>query len=497
MDNKIKNFIFIILAVSLFFISQIFLLVQGIKNYKFFKFDDEKIIVEKTLFEQFSQEVYESINTPFSRYSFTTNCNINNQIRFPLYLNTFYDCRNIHSSELKKECQDGIIANYTDCTPGSSTYNYDYNINYEDRINFDSRIKYCEYFSRFNQKISKLQDYYMCREGSSYKYEDLLYNSVKLDDLYGASSSCPTGRKICGILDTKNNWACLPDSYNCPYNVLNFEEKQTKNSVKIDDGLYLSYSNNANQNIFTSFIISENQPMNHEWDIYVREKNEELDDEDINKRRKLTKKDFELVGDKEDMTYQKLNVEISAEELLNSNRNNIQTTRLNLDQNLNIFARNYIGFKDHKELINFKKIFNEEDPMDNPLYKITSSGHNPIITITFSSVFIIIDILFLVFEIIKFKSQNNNNDSLIIIIFIIVNSVFFFVELLIIAFHFIKYPKIHIDMDERMQKVLDLYNDRTFSTQVYRIISLVFSTVSLVMSNIKFSIKENNLIHNE
>jgi hypothetical protein len=327
-------------------------------------------------------------------------------------------------------------------------------------------------------------------------YEDLLFKSVPLYDLNGEKNTCPSG-KNCGILDIKNNILCLTGNHDCPYNDLNMQKEQEDNTIQVNNDFFLKYSNSIDKNIISSIIISENQPMNHEWDIYVREKNEELDDEDINKRRKLTKKDFELVGDKEDMTYQKLNVEISAEELLNSNRNNIQTTRLNLDQNLNIFARNYIGFKDHKELINFKKIFNEEDPMDNPLYKITSSGHNPIITITFSSVFIIIDILFLVFEIIKFKSQNNNNDSLIIIIFIIVNSVFFFVELLIIAFHFAKYPKIHIDMDERMQKVLDLYNDRTFSTQVYRIISLVFSTVSLVMSNIKFSIKENNLIHNE
>ena len=109
MEINLKNFIFFVISISLFLLSQIFLLVQGIENYKFFKFDDEKIIVEKTLFEQFSQEVYESINTPFSTYEITSVCDITKQIRFPLYLNTYYDCRNIYSSELKKNCQNSNL----------------------------------------------------------------------------------------------------------------------------------------------------------------------------------------------------------------------------------------------------------------------------------------------------------------------------------------------------------------------------------------------------
>ena len=133
--------------------------------------------------------------------------------------------------------------------------------------------------------------------------------------------------------------------------------------------------------------------------------------------------------------------------------------------------------------------------MDNPLFKLASSGHNPIITIFFSLVFIVLAILAFVFGVIKFNSQGNNYNK-IIKSFFIVNCVFFVVELFIIAFHFAKYPKIHIDMDERMKKVLDLYNDRTFATQVYRIISLVFSVVSFTPIIIKF-FKKEDLIHND
>ena len=179
MEFNTKTFLFIF-SIAFFLLSQIFLLVQGIKNYEFFKFDDDKIIVEKTLFEQFSQEVYESINTPFSSYKFQSSCNVNDQIRPSLYLNSYYDCRNIYSSELKKKCQNSIISNNTDCTPYSSNSDYDYDINYEERLNYDGRIKYCQYFSRFTQKICKIYKNYMCRNSTVYTYEDLLINSMSL-----------------------------------------------------------------------------------------------------------------------------------------------------------------------------------------------------------------------------------------------------------------------------------------------------------------------------
>ena len=40
-------------------------------------------------------------------------------------------------------------------------------------------------------------------------------------------------------------------------------------------------------------------------------------------------------------------------------------------------------------------------------------------------------------------------------------------------------------MDERMTEVLNLYNDRIFSLQEFRIICLVFSFVSLIIAPIK------------
>ncbi len=55
-------------------------------------------------------------------------------------------------------------------------------------------------------------------------------------------------------------------------------------------------------------------------------------------------------------------------------------------------------------------------------------------------------------------------------------------ELVIIIYHFKKYPSIHIDMDDKMKKILDLYNKRTIKCQVCRMISLVLNFISLVFA---------------
>lgn len=53
---------FIYISQICFFISLIFLLVQGIINYIFYEFNKTYIIEERTIYEQFAYEVYSSIN---------------------------------------------------------------------------------------------------------------------------------------------------------------------------------------------------------------------------------------------------------------------------------------------------------------------------------------------------------------------------------------------------------------------------------------------------
>ena len=84
---------------------------------------------------------------------------------------------------------------------------------------------------------------------------------------------------------------------------------------------------------------------------------------------------------------------------------NFVSSKYNTNQNLSIYYRNYIGFKNSEELNKFKENFNEKDPRDNPLYKLSSSNHNPIVTITFSCILLVLDILSLIFSIILWKKE--------------------------------------------------------------------------------------------
>lgn len=490
METNTINFILFIIGVSFFFFSQIFLLIQGIINLKFYKNEDRKVIVERTLFEQFSEEVYKSINTPFTNYSFDNSCNFDNQLKMSLNLDTFYDCKDIYSSDLKEECRNNIVANYTKCSPGSNNEGYIFNnkydfLNYEQRFLTDERIKYCQYFSRYNQQITKIDNSYICKKGSPKTYEKLLSDSLPLKDINGIENNCKNGMQKCGILDTKNNILCL-DS--CPEN----DVKITSQDNPIMYQLYSNFKYEQNKKIISSIILSENQPMSHEWDNYIRDKYEKMDEKELKKRKNLSPKDFGLFWNEFDDTYKKLNIKISVDEIQKDNYIiNFVSSKYNTNQNLSIYYRNYIGFKNSEELNKFKENFNEKDPRDNPLYKLSSSNHNPIVTITFSCILLVLDILSLIFSIILWKKENNEYNSYLLILFFIIDIIYTIVGIIIIIIHFVKYPKIYIDMDDRMKSVLDLYNKRTFLSQLHRIISIVLSFVSLIIISINFRKSEN------
>ena len=80
MDN-----IFSIISIIFFILANLLLIIQGIINKLFEEFKDKKIIVEKTLYEQFSYEVYSSINTAIPVYYKTdSDCGSNEPFIFIL-----------------------------------------------------------------------------------------------------------------------------------------------------------------------------------------------------------------------------------------------------------------------------------------------------------------------------------------------------------------------------------------------------------------------------
>jgi hypothetical protein len=292
-------------------------------------------------------------------------------------------------------------------------------------------------------------------------YEELLKLSKDNSD----NDKCQNDFIKKGKLDTMDNILCL--SFDLQYNYVYINNNNNK-----------FVADYRNSKIGVTMVLSENPPLNHEWDVMIKETYENnLKEEEIYKRRNVSKTDFKLFDDDDyDKTF-----EADGSIKLNEIRSHIldyDGTKYNYDQELKFYIRNYIGFKNVKELKKFKKIFNEKDPRDNPLYKLSSSGHNPLIEIIISCAFLVI--IFAYVLILRLEKLKNIND-LLSYIFIGITIIFLIAGLIIIVVHFIKYTPIYIDMDRRMQKVLKAYNKRTVLSQLFRLIGLVFNILSLVL----------------
>ena len=481
---------FLYISIIIFLISLIFLFVQGIKNNKFFS-NDRQMIVERLLYEQFAQEVYASINSKIL-FDLKQDCeNDENIKKISLNLDTYFDCRGIYNSDLHKDCQNQIINNYTKC-PSDRKYTINMN-NLENELDYDERAIYCKYYSKFKRNISTIYDISLSEKKSiSYNYEHLLSNSISPNE-----KNCPRGYKKCGILDTKKNILCLDV---CPNNIIESKKNDDNMEKELSEDLIIYLKNNMNSDIIVSIIISENQPLNHEFNYLLKMTHTKLKEEEKQIINNITGEDYKLFDTEYDNTYKLLEnsdfLKLKVKDFQSESNN------YNSNQKLNVYTRNYIGFKNLDELKKFKEDFKSEKLNDNPLYKLSSSGHKPLITIIFSVVFFIISLAYIIVIIIN-KIPDNINEILFKIFFAI-EILFWLAAPLIIVYHFIKYNKINIDMDERMKVVLDKYNKRRIDFQLFRIISWILNTLSLILlilfckNNNKHNVNNNqNIIDNQ
>ena len=472
---------FLYASIITFLISLAFLFAQGIINDKFYRFNDRKVILERYLFEQFSKEVYSSINSYIS-LELKEKCNKVDK-GFHLNLDTYFDCRGIYNSDLHKDCQNKIIKNFTLC-PADQIKDLSLN-NLGNLLDYDERAIYCKYYSKHKRNIIEFYNKKICVKKDSYNYEQLLANSISPNE-----KICPIWFKKCGILDTKQNILCWDSSKKCP-NILENGDDQKNDLI---NNLIDNLKNDINSDIIISIIISENPPLNHEFEYNVKKKYTKLSDEEIQKIENIAGQDYKLLHTEYDNTFRYLD---KSEDLNFTVRDFIdgeEQNRYNLDQNLNVYTRNYIGFKNVEELNKFKKHFPSQNESDNSLYKLSNSKHNPLVTIIFPAVFFAISIAYLILRIINILPSDIY--EILFKIYFAIEILFFIAILIVIIVHFIKYPQIHIDMDRRMKIVLDKYNKRRMDFQSYRIISLVINSIAIVLMIIS-SCKSKNHNHQD
>ena len=338
----------------------ILLIIQGFKNKKYNEFNSAKIIKERFLYEQFSYEIYNSINSPL-----------------------------ILDLKIQDECEE----NYRPLNfllKLSPYYTYKSTISISHLFN----KKFCiPIYEQLNKKYVP----------SELKYDSLLMHSININNITNYNKSdknnlnniCEIGYKPCGILDTMNNILCFPMIYNCPLNDIIISNNNNKSlldegydeiSLNNSFSIYLNANENIERPIIITNFISFDKPWNHEYQNIIAYKDNKKD----NKREKIIFDDYDIFMRKVPFNNFPF---ISLSNILNWEKNNkylkSMINKVKPSESYYLFNKNYIGFKNYEELEQFKRIFKEDNYKDNPLFKFSKSLSPGLATIVINIIVII------------------------------------------------------------------------------------------------------------
>ena len=318
------NIIIILLVITYFLL----LIIQSFINLYFNSHHSPKNIKELLFYEQFSYEIYSSINTNLILdLKIQDECEVNYQpLNFFLKLNP----------------------NYT----------FKYTVNITNLFN----IKFCvPIYENLTNKYNSFE----------LRYDNLLKHSININDIKNYDKNnpnnlnniCEVGYKPCGILDTMNNILCLPKKYNCPLNDIIIS--RNKNSSLIDNGydeitlnnsflIYLNTKENIERPIIITNFISFDKPWNHEYQQIIEYEENKSSDEVLENRTKIFD-DYDI--------YMKivpfLNFNnITLNDILNWEKDNdnlksVINESVEISKYYFLFHKNYIGFKSYEEFLKF------------------------------------------------------------------------------------------------------------------------------------------------
>ena len=161
------------------------------------------------------------------------------------------------------------------------------------------------------------------------------------------------------------------------------------------------------------------------------------------------------------------------------------------NKSLNWYTRNYIGFKDINELKKFKYYFDEDDPTNNPLYKMDKLLFPNAESIVISSIFIILLASNLYGQIYYYKNNElDEQKSFYLDSFRRISTlVLFIIYLSIYLFKYLYYyHKIEeIEMEKYYAIVLEKYNKRR--KQIYLLIGVILLGLNLIIEIIHYIIE--------
>ena len=466
-------------------IACICIFIQSIINIKY-NSNNKTILAEKLVYEQFSFDVFSNINNKilyqFETVSIDEDCPEDKEIiKIPIKIDSFYDCEGVFNDEIDKEvCQDKISTSSTCCKQECCKENVyikqkicrDKNEDYNEQN--DPRKDICQYFNIYNGKIHLLNNRKICAKRYENNYEYLL-------SLY-ENNDC-TGQ-YCGFFDSMGH--CICDS-----------ELKNTSALDIDD---INFNLQLNSFIVKN-LFSEINPNYFEYEML-------LEESILNNKIKISEKEQNRVNEYKVINIKNIyNAFFKKIENINKDGNNNYINQKNLylnnligssnekvltdfqnnqyirNKNINWYTRNYIGFENIKELEKFKKYFDENDPTNNPLYKINTILYPNIESIIITFIFFLSFIFIICTQIILIiKNREIINQE-----FIVFNSyrqisslVLLIIYLFLFLFKYVYYYRRieTINMEKYYQIVLEKYNERR--KQKYLLIAIIFLIINFL-----------------
>ena len=484
MDCKTKTYKTTnIISFFIFILAFIFIFIQSIKNIKYNRNENNLIIAERLVYEEFAHVVYSNIKSKIiygiEEVEKNENCREGyNIMSFPIKIETFYDCAGVKDSSDNNIdpdfCLDKITKASMCCRKGCCLKN----INNKkengfcvDKLTYDEqdpRNLNCSKFSQYNGRFYIKEGKKICVKKENKTYEDLLSISQN---------------NYCSIaLDSKNHYLCNYDFLNNSGNIIvknlfslsepDYFEMESKirlsillNKKKFDEEIikkeYNRISKISSKNIYEAFYTDKCFQNCYDSQNYIFYGSLKLSDI-IEKSDELIFKNFK------DNDYIKNN-------------------------NINWYTRNYIGFNNITELNKFKIYFDSNDYKNNSLYKISKNLIPNYFSATIGPLICISLIIFIYFSIARYKKDeeidliikfNINNIKFIFVL------IFFIIYLIEYLYQCFQFEEIYIDMENFYSKIIEKYNDRR--KQIYLLIGLIIFSFNLffelLIQNLKLDI---------
>ena len=492
------------------FLACIFILIQTIQNLIYHFSNDKTILAEKLVYQQFSHDVYSNINnkilSQFKVVPYGQDCPQGKEVlKIPIKIDTFYDCENIKYTveNLDEEvCKDSISSSAICCQKECCKNNIyvkqqqcrEKNIFNKSEEENDPRKNVCKYYNIYNGKFSQIFKSIICVKRYEYNYDYLLYKNE--------NNNC-FNNDTCRYFDTKFHCICdqnLKDNYN-------INVPLDGNNINLNQGFFIV------KNIF-----SEITPNYFEYESLIKEslfnnriKSDKKEEEEVNKYKVINIKNIYNAFFKdsnesdEGNVYYEYQRDILLDNIIKDNEEYIfKGYKENMyirNKSINWYSRGYIGFKDSEELKKFKYYFDENDPTNNPLYKITSyifpNWESIFIIILFFAFLLILSI----FQIKFFIKTNSKINKILFCVYLrqISSLALFIIYLFIYLFKYIYcFRKIEIDMEIYYKYVLQKYNERR--EQIYLFYAVIFLSINFILEIINYLImkffqinKGNNL----